>query len=82
MEYDGLSENKKESEYLEENLKILIETLEKIEGPEEDFDRDILTKVIEKGIVYNKWRVEFRFKCGVSYEVDARRRPQRSKKSE
>jgi DNA invertase Pin-like site-specific DNA recombinase len=81
MEYDGLSENKKESEYLEENLKILIEVLEKIKGPEEDFDPDILIKVIEKGIVYNKWRVEFQLKCGVSYEVDARRRPQRSKKS-
>jgi proline dehydrogenase len=82
MEYDGLNENKKESEYLEENLEILIETLEKIEGPEADFDPDILTKVIEKGIVYDKWRVEFQLKCGVSYEVNARRSPQRSKKAE
>lgn len=82
MEYDGLSENKKESEYLEENLKILIKVLENIKGPEEDFDPDILTKVIEKGIVHNKWRVEFQLKCGVSYEVNARRSPQRSKKAE
>jgi len=81
MEYDGLNENKKEGEYIEENLKILIEALEKIYGPEEDFDPDILTKVIEKGIVYDKWRVEFQFKCGVSYEVNARRRPQRNKKA-
>jgi site-specific DNA recombinase len=77
---DGLNENKKESEYLKENIKILLEDLEKIEGAEEPFDEDIFKRTVEKGTVFTKWQVELQLKCGVSYKVSARRRPQRSKK--
>ena len=80
MEYDGLNENKKESEYLKENIKILLEDLEKIEGPEEPFNEELFKRTVERGTVFAKWQVELHLKCGVSYKVSVKRRPQRSKK--
>lgn len=80
MEYDGLSENKKESDYLRENIKILLEDIYKVETKTDPFDPEIFKRVIEKGIVYKKWQVMFQFKCGAAFEVSARRKPLRSKK--
>jgi len=80
MEYDGLHENKKESEYLKESRKTLIEELEKIESPNEPFDAELFKQTVEKGIVFHKWQVELQLKCGASYKVNVKRRPLRSKK--
>lgn len=80
MEYDGLSDNKKESDYLKENIKILLEDIYKVETRTDPFDPEIFKRVIEKGIIYKKWQVVFQFRCGAAYEVSARRKPLRSKK--
>lgn len=59
MEYDGFNENKKDSEYLKENIESLLEDLERIERPEEPFDPDIFKRVVQNGVVLENKSITF-----------------------
>ena len=74
IEYEGLDENKQEGIYLKNNLEEFLEYLDEINEPTDDFRTDIFLNTVEKGIIYDNHRVEFKFKCGTSYTTWAKRK--------
>lgn len=66
LEYERLDENRQDSIYLQKHLDEFLKYLDNIKLLEENFEQDIFFKTIEKVILYDKHKVEFNFKCGIS----------------
>lgn len=80
MEYERLEENKQDSAYLQKHLNELLEYLDEINEPTDDFRADIFTNAVERGLVYDQRRVEFEFKCGITCSAWANRQKKKSTK--
>ena len=65
LEYEGLEKNRQDSVYLQNNLEQLLECLDEIKGPSDEFRADIFKKVIESGTLYENYKIAFKFKCGI-----------------
>ena len=80
MEHESLSKNKDESLYLQRHLDELIEILDDLES--DDFNAEIFKKIVERGTLYEDYRVEFMFKCGIMRNTSAARRTEEEKQAE
>lgn len=79
LEFDGLNEKQQESQYYLNHLDELIYFLDNLKDDDTEFNEEIFLKTIEKVVIYNFHRVEFIFKCGISYEKIVKHKPKQRK---
>jgi DNA invertase Pin-like site-specific DNA recombinase/predicted RNA-binding Zn-ribbon protein involved in translation (DUF1610 family) len=68
--YEKLKQKKYMAELAEKQLDILLEELEQFDPKSSDI-KDIFSKTVQKGTLFNNHRLEIQFKCGIIREFTA-----------
>jgi hypothetical protein len=68
--YEKLKQKKYMAELAEKQLDILLEELEQFDPRSSDI-KDIFSKTVQKGTLFNNHRLEIQFKCGIIREFTA-----------
>lgn len=64
QEHEGLVKGQDEANYMRKNLETLIDYLKELDDYE-TFDAESFRNIVERGIVYKDYTIEFIFKCGI-----------------
>jgi len=64
QEHENLLKNKEESIFMKKNLDILLKYLEELEDFEA-FDAKMFREIVDRGLIYDDYQMEFIFKCGI-----------------
>ena len=68
QEQENLLKNKEESLFMKKNLDILLEHLKSLKDFE-TFDGKMFREMVDRGLIYDDYKMEFIFKCGIKREA-------------
>ena len=73
QEHENLLKNKEESIFMKKNLDILLKYLEEL-ADFETFDAKMFREIVDRGLIYDDYKIEFIFKCGIKRKAFGWRR--------
>jgi len=73
IERENLNKLMQDYHYMEKHLEELVNILDAVHDPEEEFKADYFKNTVESAVLYNEHRLELRFKCGINRTMYAHR---------